>query len=275
MPHRARTVFFISDSTGITAETLGHSLLTQFEGMEFSQIVIPFIDSVEKARGCLPRIAEAGATSGVRPIVFTTLVDPAVRNTIRQADALVLDFFETFLVPLETEFRARSSHAIGRSHSATDTSDYQRRIEAINYALSHDDGVSPRSLENADVILVGVSRSGKTPTCLYLALQFGIKAANCPLIPEDFDRGTLPVAIEPHARRLFGLTISPERLSRIRNERRPNSQYASIENCRREVEAAASMMRRYGIPSMDSSTRSIEEIATKIVQEVQLKRHAY
>ena len=275
MPHRPRTVFFVSDSTGITAETLGHSLLTQFEGINITQVVIPFVDSVEKARDCLPRIAEAAERNGVRPIVFATLVDREVRNTIRQANALVLDFFETFVVPLESEFGARSSHTIGRTHSATDTSDYQRRIEAINYALAHDDGVSPRSLEQADVILVGVSRSGKTPTCLYLALQFGIKAANCPLIPEDFERGTLPAAIERHAKKLYGLSISPERLSRIRNERRPGSQYASLDNCRREVEAAATMMRRFGIPSMDSSTRSIEEIATKIVQDVELKRHAY
>ncbi len=275
MPDRNRTVFFISDGTGITAETLGHSLLTQFEGIRFRQVVIPFVDSVEKAEACLPRIAEAAATAEGRPIVVTTLIDPEVRETIRRSEALVLDFFETFLVPLEQEFRLKATRAVGRSHGATNSTDYLRRIEAINYTLSHDDGVSNRDLGEADVILVGVSRSGKTPTCLYMALQFGIRAANYPLIPEDFERGTLPPALEPHTRKLYGLTIAAERLSRIRNERRPDSRYASLENCRYEIEQAERLMHRYGIPSLNSTTKSIEEIATTILQEVKLERHAY
>ncbi len=275
MPHRKRTVFFISDGTGITAETLGHSLLTQFEGINFTQVVMPFIDSVEKAEACLPRIAETAANEEGRPIVVATLIDPAVRETIRRSDALVLDFFETFLVPLEKEFNASSTRAVGRSHGATNSSDYLRRIDAINYTLAHDDGVSNRDLGEAEVILVGVSRSGKTPTCLYMALQFGIKAANYPLIPEDFERGVLPPALESHMRKLYGLTIGAERLSRIRNERRPDSKYASLENCRYEIEQAERLMHRHGIPSINSTSRSIEEIATKILQDVQLERHAY
>jgi regulator of PEP synthase PpsR (kinase-PPPase family) len=275
MPRRNRTVFFVSDGTGITVETLGHSLLTQFEGIEFTQAVIPFVDSVEKAEECLQRIGEAKARSEARPIVFCTLIDDAVRDTVRRADALVLDFFEGFLNPLEAEFNTRSSHAVGRSHSVAHNKEYQDRIEAVNYALAHDDGLGSRELARADVILVGVSRSGKTPTCLYMAMQFGIKAANYPLTPDDFERGELPASVAPYLGKLFGLTIAPDRLSDIRRERRPDSRYARLDNCRYEVEEAEKLMRRHGIQWLNSTTRSIEEIATKVLQAVKLERRAY
>ena len=275
MPKRSRTVFFVSDGTGITAEMLGHSLLTQFEGIEFTQVVVPFVDTAEKAQECLERIEDAKARSQARPIVFCTLVDDSVRTLLRRADALVLDFFEGFINPLEVEFNTRSSHAVGRSHSVAHDKEYQDRIEAVNYALAHDDGLGSRELARADVILVGVSRSGKTPTCLYMAMQFGIKAANYPLTPDDFERAELPGAVAPLVGKLFGLTITPERLSEIRQERRPDSRYARLENCRYEVEEAEKLMRRYGIEWLNSTTRSIEEIATKVLQAVKLERRAY
>ena len=275
MPKRSRTVFFVSDGTGITAEMLGHSLLTQFEGIEFTQVVVPFVDTVEKAQECLARIEEVKSRSQARPIVFCTLVDESLRSMLRRADALVLDFFEGFINPLEVEFRTRSSHAVGRSHSVAHNKEYQDRIEAVNYALAHDDGLGSRELARADVILVGVSRSGKTPTCLYMAMQFGIKAANYPLTPDDFERAELPGAVAPLVGKLFGLTITPERLSEIRQERRPDSRYARLENCRYEVEEAEKLMRRYGIEWLNSTTRSIEEIATKVLQAVKLERRAY
>ncbi len=275
MPTRSRTVFFVSDGTGITAEMLGHSLLTQFEGIQFAQVVVPFVDTVEKAEECLARIAAARARSEARPIVFCTLIDDSVRDTLRRADALVLDFFEGFLSPLEAEFDTRSSHTVGRSHSVAHKQEYHDRIEAVNFALAHDDGLGSRDLGRADVILVGVSRSGKTTTCLYMALQFGIKAANYPFTPDDFARGELPGAAAPHVAKLFGLTIAPERLSEIRRERRPDSRYASLENCRYEVDEAEKLMRRHGIEWLNSTTRSIEEIATKILQAVKLERRAY
>jgi regulator of PEP synthase PpsR (kinase-PPPase family) len=275
MPHRNRTVFFISDGTGISAETLGHSLLTQFEDIAFAQTVLPFVDTVAKARECVARIEEAKLRSGARPIVFCTLVNDEVRAALRSADALVLDFFEGFLNPLEAELGLRSTHTVGRSHSVADNPEYLDRIEAINFALAHDDGLGNQELGKAEVVLVGVSRSGKTPTCLYLALQFGIKAANVPLTPDDFDRGTLPGTLEPYVKKLYGLTIAPERLAEIRNQRRPDSRYARLENCRYEVEQAERMMRRFGIPWLNSTTRSIEEIATKILQEVKLERRVY
>ncbi|HKB73311.1 MAG TPA: pyruvate, water dikinase regulatory protein [Burkholderiales bacterium] len=275
MPERRRTVFFVSDGTGITVEMLGHSLLTQFDGIEFDQMTVPFIDSVDKARTCVTRINEASAAGNGRPVVFTTLVNAEIRETVRKAEAFVLDFFESFLDPLEAEFGAKSTHTIGRSHSARDEKGYTHRIDAINFALAHDDGASSRDLDKADVILVGVSRSGKTPTSLYLSLQFGIRAANCPLIPEDFDRMSLPTALQAYRRKLYGLSIAPERLREIRNERRPNSKYADLENCRYEVQQAEKLMSREGIRWANSTTKSIEEIATTIMQEFKLERRGY
>ena len=269
-----RTVFFVSDGTGITAQMLGHSLLTQFEGVEFNQVTLPFIDSTEKAEECLARIEAEGA-NGTQPVVFSTLVNQDVRAVVRRAKALFLDFFETFIDPLEAGLGVKSSHTIGRSHSAMDKKEYQQRMEAINFSMAHDDGASHRELSAADVILIGVSRSGKTPTSLYLALQFGVKAANYPLIPEDFERAKLPEALRQHKSKLFGLTIAPERLHEIRKERRPNSTYAAPDNCRYEVEEAEKLMRREGIHSINSTTKSIEEIATTILRELRIHRQVY
>ena len=275
MTDRRRTVFFVSDGTGITVEMLGHSLLTQFDGIGFDHETIPFIDSVAKAEACVTRINSAPRPASFRPVVFTTLVNSDIRETVRKADAFVLDFFESFLDPLEAEFGAKSTHTIGRSHSARDEKGYTHRIDAINFALAHDDGASSRDLDKADVILIGVSRSGKTPTSLYLSLQFGIRAANCPLIPEDFDRMSLPRALDGYRQKLFGLSIAPERLREIRNERRPNSKYADLENCRYEVQQAEKLMQREGVRWANSTTKSIEEIATTIMQEFKLERRVY
>jgi len=274
MPHR-RTVFFVSDGTGITAQMLGNSLLTQFEGVDFNQITLPFIDSVDKAEECLERIEREALRGNGQPIVFSTLVNGDVREVVRRANALFVDFFEAFIGPLEAGLGIRSSHTIGRSHSAMDKQEYKQRIEAVNFAMAHDDGASHRELGDADVILVGVSRSGKTPTSLYLALQFGVKAANYPLIPEDFSRRQLPEALQARKARLYGLTIAPERLHEIRRERRPGSQYADPANCRYEVEQAEALMRREGIRSINSTAKSIEEIATTILRELRIERHVY
>ncbi|MFZ5511501.1 MAG: posphoenolpyruvate synthetase regulatory kinase/phosphorylase PpsR [Pseudomonadota bacterium] len=270
-----RTVFFISDGTGITAETLGHSLLTQFGDLKFRQVRIPFVTTVKKAMDCVAEIQRAGQQDGLRPIVITTLVNPEIASALRQADALFVNFFETFIAPLEQELGMKSTHTIGRSHSAANSQDYFNRIDAINFAMAHDDGLSPEDLDMADVILVGVSRSGKTPTSLYLALQFGVKAANYPLIPDDFDRMRLPQGLDKYRHKLFGLTIAPERLQQIRTERRPNSRYASLENCRREVLMAEKLMRSEGIRWLDSTAKSIEEIAATIIEEIKLDRHVY
>lgn len=275
MERQNRTVFFISDGTGITAETLGHSLLTQFEGIRFRQVRVPFVTNLSQAKDCLSQIADASKRDGIRPIVVTTLVDPNISKLLREADALFLDFFETFIVPLEEELGTRSTHTIGRSHGQASSQDYTNRIEAVNFTLAHDDGASDQNLDKAEVILLGVSRCGKTPTSLYLALQFGIRAANYPLIPEDFERKKLPEVLYRHREKLYGLTITPERLHQIRTERRPDSKYASLSNCRYEIEEAQKLMQREGVRWMDSTTKSIEEIATTIMQAVQLDRHVF
>ncbi|WP_367185335.1 pyruvate, water dikinase regulatory protein [Rugamonas sp.] len=267
-------MFFVSDGTGITAETFGHSVLTQFE-LRFRQIRMPFIDTMEKAYDAARKINEAYAADGQRPIIFSTLVKAELSSVIRQCKGMHMDLIQTFVAPLEQELGVKSTHTIGRSHNIVDSEEYKNRIEAINFSLAHDDGQSHKNLSSADVILVGVSRSGKTPTSLYLAMQYGIKAANYPLIPDDFERGKLPSSLYQYKSKIFGLTITPERLAEIRNERRAGSKYASLENCRYEVNEAEIMMKREGIRWLSSTTKSIEEISTTILQEIKPNRREY
>jgi regulator of PEP synthase PpsR (kinase-PPPase family) len=271
-----RTVFFVSDGTGITAETFGNSILNQFPAKP-RHVRRPFIDSVEKANVVVGEINDSASREGKRPIVFITLVNDEVRAivTSTHCKGLVLDMFRTFVEPLEAEFGVKSNHRVGRFSDASQSQEYNDRIEAINFSLAHDDGQSSRNLDIADVILLGVSRSGKTPTSLYLAMQHGIKAANYPLIPEDFDRGRLPTPLAPYKRKCFGLTIEPTRLAQIRNERRPGSKYASLENCRMEVNEAEAMMRREGVSWLSSTHKSIEEIATTILRDLRPDRLIY
>lgn len=270
----ARTVFFVSDGTGITAETFGHSVLTQFE-LRFKQIRLPFIDTRDKAHSAVREINYAYEKDGNRPIIFSTLVKADLSAVIRQSKGMHMDLIQTFVEPLEQELGVKSTHTIGRSHNIADSDAYKNRIEAINFSLAHDDGQSDRNLAAADVILVGVSRSGKTPTSLYLAMQYGIKAANYPLIPEDFERGKLPGGLMPFKTKIFGLSIAADRLSEVRNERRPGSKYAALENCRYEINEAEKMMRREGIRWMSSTAKSIEEIATMILQEIKSDRRVF
>lgn len=263
-----RTVFLISDGTGITAETFAKAILNQFEA-HHRLVRMPFTDSVDKAHSVVREINHTAQIDGYKPIVFTTLANEEVMEVIRsQSHGFLLDMFGTFVAPLEVELGIKSNHRVGRFSDASKSREYHDRIEAINFSLAHDDGQSDRDLAGSDVILVGVSRSGKTPTSLYLAMQYGLKASNYPLIPEDFERHKLPPALVPHRKKIFGLTIQPERLSEIRNERRPNSRYASLDNCRQEVAQAESMMRREGIRWLSTTTKSIEEISTTILQEI-------
>jgi [pyruvate, water dikinase]-phosphate phosphotransferase / [pyruvate, water dikinase] kinase len=270
-----RSVFFVSDGTGLTAESLGQSMITQFDEVTFRRITIPFVDSVDKANAVIAEIRQATLIDGKRPIVFSTLVDSELRAIIHSVDALLLDFFEIFIGPLERELGVKSNHSVGRSHSLSNTSVYDARMEAVNYTLSHDDGSTEKNLDEAEVILVGVSRSGKTPTSLYMAMQFGIKAANYPLLPEDLGHMKIPPILQHVKRKLFGLTILPERLRRIREERRPGSKYATLENCRFEVSVAEALMRSAGIPILNSTDKSIEEISTTILHQAHLLRRVF
>jgi hypothetical protein len=271
----SRTVFFVSDGTGITAETFGNAILAQFE-LAPRRVRLPFVDTVDKAHQAMRQINHTADLEGKKPIVFTTLVNMEVLKVIQEGcKGMLLDMFGTFVHPLEEELGIKSHHRVGRFSDVSRSKEYTDRIEAINFSLAHDDGQSHRDLAGADVILVGVSRSGKTPTSLYLAMQHGLKSANYPLIPEDFDRRQLPPALMPFRKKIFGLTISPERRSEIRTARRPDSRYADLANCRHEVAEAEAMMRRAGIRWLSTTTKSIEEIATTILQELQPDRLVY
>ena len=265
MSTETRIVFIVSDGTGITAENFSQSILAQFEAT-FKHIRIPFVDSVDKAHEAVSNINQALNKYGVQPIVFTTLVNSELNHIVSKANGLILDMFQTFVAPLEAALGMKSTHAMNRLHHNADTEAYKNRIEAINYSLAHDDGQSNQNLGEADVILVGISRVGKTPTSLYLAMQYGLKAANYPLIPEDFERGQLPKDLIPYRQKIFGLMIDAERLSEIRNERRPGSNYAKLENCRYEINEATAMMKKQSIPWVLTTSKSIEEIATTVLQ---------
>ena len=269
-----RTVFFISDGTAITTETLGHSLLTQFPHINFRQIRIPFVGDPAKARDAVTRINDAGKADGAPPIVFNSIVDDQLSAIIKSSSAVILDLFSTFLTPLEETLGTARQSTVGRAHGVSNLQRYEERMEATSYALSHDDGLS-LSYENADLILVGVSRSGKTPTCLYMALHFGVNAANYPLTPEDLENQKLPASLRPHKAKIVGLTIDADRLARIRETRRPDSSYASLKQCHWEVEAAESLLRAAGVPVFHTTHSSIEEIASRVLQQLGLQREMF
>ncbi|MEJ5207593.1 MAG: pyruvate, water dikinase regulatory protein [Lysobacteraceae bacterium] len=269
-----RPVFYISDGTGITAETIGSSLLTQFPDVEFATQRIPFVDSESKARSASQRIREAGERSGVRPIVVNTVVDGTLTAVLAESGALMMDVFAPFIVPLEAELGTTRQAKVGHAHGIVNFAKYETRINATNYALTHDDGIDVH-YDDADVILVGVSRSGKTPTCLYLALHFGVSAANYPLTEEDLEGGGMPPRLRAHRKKLFGLTIDPMRLQQIRQQRRPDSHYAKLETCKREVQAAEALFRQEGLPSLSTTNTSIEEIASKVMSQLNIDKHLY
>lgn len=268
-----RTAFFISDSTGVTAETLGQSLLAQFDDVVFDTVVMPFIDTEEKALRAADKINDAADRDGARPIIFDTVVNQRVRAIIAQSNGELLDIFSTFLSPLERALGIKSNFTVGRGHSASREQLYNKRIAAVNYALENDDGARINRYDQAQIILTGVSRSGKTPTCLYMAMQHGVYAANYPLTDEDLERGGIPRPLEAQRNKLYGLTINPLRLAAIRNERRADSRYASAGQCEDEVRMAERLFRRHGIPFVDVTHSSIEEIAAKVLADTGLREH--
>ncbi|SOD51745.1 hypothetical protein SAMN06296416_101851 [Pseudoxanthomonas wuyuanensis] len=269
-----RAVFYVSDGTGITAETIGHSLLTQFSGCLFQTDRLSFIDDEEKARETAERIRRAGERLGTRPIVVNSCVDPQLTAILAESGALMLDVFEPFIEPLERELGSPRQSRVGQAHGLVDFETYHRRINAMNFALTHDDGIAI-NYDEADVILVAVSRAGKTPTCVYLALHYGVRAANYPLTDQDLDTDRLPARLRPYRRKLFGLTIDPQRLQQIRQERRPNSRYAQLETCKREVAAAEVMFQMERIPTLSTTNKSIEEISSKVLTTLGLQREMY
>jgi regulator of PEP synthase PpsR (kinase-PPPase family) len=263
-----RTVFFVSESTGITAEAIGQSMLHQFAGVEFEKIYLPFVNTEEKAHNLLKRFVEIKELDGVRPIVFATMADCGISKILREGDCLYLEMFDTFSIILSEELGVEPIFKSGQSHGIS--GDYEGRINSIHYAMDNDDGMRMDKFDKADVILVGVSRSGKTPTCLYLAMHFGLKAANYPLTPDDFENGIMPAALKSQKHKLIGLTIEPKRLQQIREVRRSGSEYSSLKRCQSEVKMASAMFKKLGIKVLDTSEKSIEELASRIVKTLGL-----
>jgi [pyruvate, water dikinase]-phosphate phosphotransferase / [pyruvate, water dikinase] kinase len=261
-----RTVFFVSESTGITAETLGHSLLSQFDTLDFEQVYMPYINTDLRAKALTQRMREAAERDGARPIVFATMLDPEIRKILQSGDCFFMELFERFIDPLASELGVPPSRKSGRSHAITKPSSYTKRIEAINFAMANDDGVRPDNFHRADVVLLGVSRVGKTPTCLYLAMHYGLRSANYPVTEEDFERGDVPQLVWDCRHKLFGLTIDPQRLQLIREERRAGSEYASAKRCQDDVRRATAIFKRLGIPVLNTTTQSIEEISSQILR---------
>lgn len=270
-----RHIFIISDGTGITAEAVGNSLISQFEDIDFVTKTIPYVNTHEKAQAVVASINRSQQMTGKKPLVIATLVDNELRAFFEQSNGALFDVFDTFLEPIEQALDAKSSYTVGQSHSIANSQSYNDRIAAIHFALDHDDGLKINQYDKADVILIGVSRCGKTPSCLYMALQFGVLAANYPFTDDDLNNLRLPDKLRPHKKHLYGLTIEPERLQSIRQERRPNSQYASLDQCRMEVHEVEAMFRRESIPYLNSTHHSIEEIATKVIAKANIKRRIY
>lgn len=268
-----RTVFFISDSTGITAETLGRSLLSQFPKLKFKKFTIPYVNSADKAREIAERINQTSRADQTRALVFSTLADPEIRSIMANCDGLFMDFFDILIGTLEQELQSKYAKEIGKSHNISNLNSYEQRIAAINFSLNTDDGIATKNYKEADIILIGVSRCGKTPTCLYLALKFGIYAANYPITEENLTKNKLPKILIHHKKKLFGLTISAERLHEIRQQRIPNSKYAELSQCQKELRIVEQMFKDANIPYLNSTAFSIEEIAAKIMAAKKISRH--
>lgn len=269
-----RSIFYVSDGTGITAETIGHSVLTQFEGVDFDTYRIPFVDTEEKAHAAAARIRNRYASTGIKPILINSVVDTAISDVLESTGALMLDIFAPFIAPLENELGMKRSRSVGKAHGMTNFAEYEARINATNYALTHDDGLDV-NYADAEVILVGVSRVGKTPTCLYMALHYGVKAANYPLTEDDLDKLEIPKRLLAYKPRLFGLDIDPQRLAQVREARKPGSRYAKIEQCRRELMLADKLFKRENIPVQNTTHTSIEEIASKILAWLGIEKHMF
>jgi regulator of PEP synthase PpsR (kinase-PPPase family) len=259
-------VFFLSDSTGISAETMGNAMLIQFPDLRFERTLIPFISSVEDAQRVVAQLDATLESSPRPPLVFATAASDEVRLELLRTRCPIIDFFGLHMERVEAILDAHGVHAAARLHGVGDIKRYNSRMQAVEYTIEHDDGQSVRSLEKADVILLAPSRCGKTPTAMYLALQHGLFVANYPIVPEDLESNELPSPVRSLRDRCFGLTTTPQRLSAVRQERRPDSRYASLDQCTYELRRTEAIFQLYDLPVVDSSTRSVEEISTVVLQ---------
>lgn len=268
-----RTAFYISDGTALTAEAFGHALLSMFP-VEFNHKTLPFVDTQEKAERVCREIRSASTVDGEPPLIFHTFVNEKLKAKIVNCGGISYDFLEQFKGSIESELKLTAEPKTHRTHGVH--KNYNFRVDAINYALDNDDGKKLNQLQDADIILLGVSRTGKTPTSLYLALQYGIKAANYPITDDDdFEHLDLPRQLKLQRHKLFGLTLNAQRLHEIRSGRRQGSQYASMQQCRFELQEVEKLYRREAIPFINSTHFSVEEIAAKILAKTNLQRRRY
>lgn len=273
--NNSRPVFFVSNSTGITVETLGRSLLYQFSSIQFESHSLRFVDTTEKADEAVTIINKFASETGLRPIILSTLIKPGLRDILATAQGLYLDIFDTFIAPIEEEIGCEAKLGMGRVHGIVDDEYYSERIEAVNYSMKTDDGVGAREYSQADVILTGASRTGKTPTSLYLAMHYGLKAANYPIVDEELDVHFLPVPLRDYKEKTFGLLVTPERLQNIRTKRRPDSQYSSLSQCQYEIRQTESLFQQENIPYFDVSSMSIEEISSNIINMIKISSRTF
>ena len=266
-----RPVYIVSDRTGVTAGTMTHTLLSQFPNIEFERHTVPFIDADDKLKSTIKQINHAYETHKVKPLIFTSFIDSKYNHEFEKSEGIVIDLFKPFIDNLEHHLHSDSSHKVGQAHGIVKEYDYMHRMDAINFSMQYDDGVKTGDYHKADLILVGVSRAGKTPTSLYMALHYGLYTANYPLADDDFEAGKLPDDLINSRDKLFGLSIDPFQLQKIRQKRRADSQYSSLSQCQREVRQAQQFFRRYRIPHTDSTAMSIEELASLIVHRMNLE----
>lgn len=260
-------VFFLAGGTGISAETLGNLILGQFPAVGFTKRKIPFIKTAEEARKVVAHV-DAAKTDSVTPLVFSTVADESIREELVKTECAFIDLFGAHLDMVERVLHVNAAHHAGTVHGIDDQRAYEARMKAIDYSMEHDDGQSLRALDQADIILIAPSRCGKTPTSMYLAIQHGLKVANYPLVEEDFANNDLPAPIRAYGDRIFGLYSTAARLSQVRGERRPGSQYASMAQCSYELRRAEAIYSAHRIPSISSAHKSVEEIAAVILQNL-------
>ncbi len=273
--NNSRAVFFVSNSTGITVETLGRSLLYQFSSTQFESHSLRFIDTTDKAKEAVNTINNLASETGSRPIILSTLVKPELRDILSTVNGLYLDIFDTFISPIEHEIGSEAKLGMGRAHGIIDDDYYTDRMDAVNYSLKTDDGVGAKEYSQADVILTGASRTGKTPTSLYLAMHYGLKAANYPIVDEEIDSYSLPASLKDYKDKVFGLVVTPERLQSIRTKRRPDSQYATLSQCQYEIRQTEAMFQQENIPYFDVSSMSIEEVSSNIMNMMKISSRTF
>lgn len=259
----------VSHASGELIEMLARNAVAQLEGVKLQRRLWKMIRRMGQVPEVLAAVAHAPG------YVLHSISDSDVREALEEGCGRLGVPCQFALEPLISRL-AKHSNASVKSHSSSGDAydeDYYLRVEAMKYTLAHDDGVASHDLENADVILVGVSRATKTPTCMYLASR-GIKAANVPLVPGAQIPATL---VGPQAPLVVGLIVDPGRLALIRSARLKSlnqdadTSYADIDALRKEMLAARRLFVLHGWPIIDVTNRSIEQTAAMIIEKLEAR----